>query len=217
MNDTSNHTSNHTSNQTLKHTPNDDPLANAQATKWDQRYQAAERPNAAALVLQQNRHLLPPGGTALELACGLGGNALLLAEQGLHTSAWDLSATALDKLKVFARERQLLINTRLADLEREAPTVNQYDVICVTAYLQRPLCPRICAALKPGGLLFYQTFTAAKVHNGGPTNPAFLLLPGELLRLFEALEPLAYREEKDCGDTSQGLRGQAYLVAQKSL
>ncbi|WP_421867829.1 class I SAM-dependent methyltransferase [Motiliproteus sp.] len=188
---------------------------NTQQLKWNRRYAASNQPNSAAQVLTENRHLLPSQGTALELAAGLGGNALLLARHGLQTQAWDLSDVAMSKLQHFADAEQLPLQARCIDLEQQPLPVAGFDLICVSAFLDRALCSSISAALKPGGLLFYQTFTLAKVHQGGPSNPDFLLQPGELLRLFAPLQPLVYREECDCGDLEQGLRNQAYLVARR--
>ena len=63
----------------------------AEQDKWDRRYSDPANEARAAQVLSDNLHLLPTQGTALDLACGLGGNALLLARQGLTVEAWDLS------------------------------------------------------------------------------------------------------------------------------
>ena len=69
-----------------------------------------------------------------------------------------------------------------------------YDVIVVVHYLHRPLFPALIEALTPGGLLVYETFTRAQAARGKPTNPDFLLEPGELLDLVRPLEVLASRE-----------------------
>ncbi|PUD99067.1 MAG: hypothetical protein C3L24_11545, partial [Candidatus Sedimenticola endophacoides] len=62
--------------------------------RWDRRHGEAQGPGQVAEVLRQNLHLLPPWGRALDLACGRGANALLMARQGLRVSAWDLSPVA---------------------------------------------------------------------------------------------------------------------------
>ena len=182
---------------------------------WNKRYQQAEQANIPAQVLTDNLHLLPKQGSALELACGLGGNALLLARCGLDTQAWDLSDVAIAKLQQQADQQQLPLRACCIDLEHQPLTAASVDIICVSSFLDRSLCPSIVAALKPQGLLFYQTFTRAKHLDSGPSNPEFLLMQGELLGLFAELTPLAYREELGCGDLSLGLRNQAYLVARK--
>ena len=75
--------------------------------KWNQRHGQAEGPGRPAQVLAENRHLLPAVGEALDLACGLGANALLLAEAGLQVTAWDLSPVAIQRLSQLAGERGL--------------------------------------------------------------------------------------------------------------
>ena len=67
-------------------------------------------------------------------------------------------------------------------------------MLVVVHYLHRPLFPALLAALAPGGVLVYETFTVAQAARGRPTNPAFLLEPGELPRLVAPLEVLAARE-----------------------
>jgi hypothetical protein len=53
--------------------------------------------------------------------------------------------------------------------------------IVVTNYLHRPLLPAIVGAVAPGGCLLYETFAVGNERFGKPSNPAFLLRPGELL------------------------------------
>lgn len=170
---------------------------------------------AASTVLQENRHLLPDTGCALDLACGLGGNALLLARQGLQTSAWDISRAAIDTLQIQAGQSGLHVRTQVRDVEQRPPEPESFDVIVASHFLHRPTVPDLIAALRPGGLLMYQTFTRHKALPGGPNNPDYLLEQGELLSLFAALRPRVYREEASLGDVGQGLRNQALLVASK--
>jgi tellurite methyltransferase len=185
--------------------------------KWDERYREATTsyPEPAE-VLQQNQHLLPKYGDALDLACGLGANALLMASLGLQTQAWDISGEALAKLAMEAQRRQLGVLTEQHDVSAEPPEKNSFDVIVVSHFLDRQLCKQLVNALKPNGLVFYQTFCRDKVNNKGPQNPEFLLADNELLRLFSGLKLRAYREETLLGDITQGWRNQAMLVAQKS-
>ncbi|MEW7979935.1 MAG: methyltransferase domain-containing protein [gamma proteobacterium symbiont of Phacoides pectinatus] len=67
--------------------------------RWDRRHGEAQGPGEIAEVLRQNLHLLPPRGRALDLACGRGANALLMARHGLRVSAWDLSPVAIERLR----------------------------------------------------------------------------------------------------------------------
>ena len=185
--------------------------------KWDNHYrqQSCSYPEPA-LVLQQNRHLLPKQGLAVDIASGLGANALLLAEHGLQTQAWDISHEALNKLEQEAQRRQLSVTVMQRDVSLQPPAENRFDVIVVSHFLDRQICPALASALKPGGLIFYQTYCRDKVDDSGPQNPDFLLTENELLTLFAGLNLRVYREESLLGDRSQGWRNRAMLVAQKS-
>ncbi len=183
------------------------------AAKWDDRYRKAGLPEAAR-VLAENSHLLPASGEALDLACGLGGNALLLAQAGLRTQAWDVSPVAIARLNASAAG--LPLSAVVRDVLAAPPAPSSFDVIVVSRFLARGLCPALLAALRPAGLLFYQTFSRDKVAPGGPSNPDFLLVENELLQLFTGLRLRVYREEGCIGDTQSGLRNEALLVAQKT-
>ncbi|HEB78392.1 MAG TPA: methyltransferase domain-containing protein [Methylothermaceae bacterium] len=184
--------------------------------KWDRIHADAGWP-APARVLVENLHLLPHQGLALEAACGLGANALLLARRGLTVTAWDISPVAIDRLQRRAEREGLPLRAEVRDIESGTWPRETWDVIVVTRFLNRDLCSRIQAALKPGGLLLYQTFVRHPVTPVGPSNPAYRLEENELLRLFAGLIVRAYREENHCGDLSRGLRNEAYLVAQKPM
>lgn len=75
--------------------------------KWDQIYQEAEDYPPPAQVLLENAHLLPPSGAALEVAWGLGSNALFLAGRGFEVTAWDLSPVAIEGLRRRAKRLQV--------------------------------------------------------------------------------------------------------------
>ncbi|HEY9148742.1 MAG TPA: class I SAM-dependent methyltransferase [Gammaproteobacteria bacterium] len=185
--------------------------------KWDRRYRSEPpAPGAPCRVLRDFSHLLPRHGRALDLAAGRGANACLLASHGLETEAWDLSAVAMEQLRAHARHSGLPLMTQVRDVINAPPAATSFDIIVVSRFLHRPLCPSLAAALRPGGLLFYQTFTHDRVDPTiGPTNPDYLLGANELLCLFPGLQTVAYREEGSLGDPAQGLRNEAYLVAQQ--
>jgi tellurite methyltransferase len=184
---------------------------------WDVRHGDPLKRPAVARVLEENRHLLPTAGYALDLACGLGGNALALAERGLQVTAWDLSPVAIERLLAFAAERgQDKLTAAVRDVEGDPPVTESFDVIVVSYYLSRPLIPHLIAALKPGGLIFYQTFTRIAVSDAGPSNPEYRLGDNELLKLFDPLRVRFYREENRLGDLSLGFRDVAMLVAQRA-
>jgi SAM-dependent methyltransferase len=184
--------------------------------QWDERYRAAlATPPEACRVLTENAHLLPPGGKALDLACGTGGNALYLARRGLSVSAWDIAANAVAAVENSARAERLAVRAEVCDIDAVDWSAQRFEVIVVSRYLNRGLAPRLCDSLQPGGLLYYQTFTAAKLIGAGPRNPAFLLGDNELLALFASLRVRYYREDNRCGDLAAGLRNEAYFVGQK--
>jgi 2-polyprenyl-3-methyl-5-hydroxy-6-metoxy-1,4-benzoquinol methylase len=168
-----------------------------------------------AEVLTEHVHLLPKSGAALDLACGLGSNAIFLANHGLDTQAWDISEVVIQKLQTHSQENNLGITCETRDVEKHPPAPSSFDVICISYYLERELSASIIRALKPNGLLFYQTFTKEKVSDFGPSNPNYRLQENELLKLFSPLHVLAYQEYGIVGDINQGLRDVATLVAQK--
>jgi SAM-dependent methyltransferase len=152
--------------------------------------------NAPSLWLTSNAHLLPRTGDALDVACGNGRHALWLAERGLPTTAVDRDADVIEALNVEATRLRLPLKAEVVDLESDgfqfAP--DTYDLIVVVHYLHRPLFPSLLAALRSGGLLVYETFTRAQAARGRPTNPAFLLEPGELVMRVQPLEVVVSRE-----------------------
>jgi SAM-dependent methyltransferase len=147
--------------------------------------------------LVQHAGLLPREGRALDVACGRGRHAIWLAERGLTTLAVDRSADTIREVNEAARERRLPLRAEVRDLESGANPFHDepaFNVIVVVHYLHRPLFPALLGALAPGGLLVYETFTRAQAARGKPTNPDFLLQPGELIELVRPLEVLASRE-----------------------
>ena len=152
--------------------------------------------NTPSSWLVAHAHLLPQSGRALDVACGSGRHALWLAERGLHTYAVDRNVDAVHTLNDDAVRRGLPLDARVLDLEGDSVELDppDYDLIVVVYYLHRPLFPVLLGALRPGGVLFYETFTRAQAARGRPTNPTFLLEPGELRRLVQPLEIVASRE-----------------------
>jgi SAM-dependent methyltransferase len=135
---------------------------------------------------------VPTGGWVLDLACGSGRHARFFAARGHPVEAVDR-----DPAKLAALAGIPGISTRCADLEaREWPYAgDQFAGIVVANYLYRPLIPHILAALATGGVLIYETFAAGNERYGRPTNPDFLLKPGELLDVVHGrLRVIAYEE-----------------------
>lgn len=198
-------------------------MSDETARVWDERYRSekaagegspvwAKRGPSAFLV--ENAELLPEGGRALDVAMGSGRNALYLASLGFEVTGVEVSPVACEQALEAARAAGLRIEAVCADLESwEAPEA-AFDVVINFNYLQRDLCPLLAAALKPGGVLVFETFTTEQRRFGwGPKHDAFLLRPGELRELFPELEALAYREE--VRETERGMRAAAGLVARR--
>jgi len=183
--------------------------------RWNTRYRQTTAEAKSARVLTENQHLLPSAGRALDLACGLGGNARLLAEHGLDTWAWDISEVAVSEVRRMSQQPGVSLQAEVRDVCLHPPVPNGFDVIAVSRFLDRDLAPALIEALQPEGLLFYQTFTRDALEVIGAKNPAYLLDVQELLSLFRPLRVRVYREEGQVGDLSRGLRYEAMLVGQK--
>jgi SAM-dependent methyltransferase len=142
-------------------------------------------------------------GPAVDLACGRGRHALALGAAGIPALGIDRDAAALAELRDAARGLPAPVAGVCADLETPLGIpvrTASCGAILVFRFLFRPLATAIEAALAPGGLLVYETFTLDQRSLGyGPRNPAFLLEPGELPSLFPRLEVLATWEGRTPG------------------
>lgn len=136
--------------------------------------------------------LVRPGSEVLDLACGTGRHARFLAARGCSVLAVDRDAEAIAALATVAG-----VFTRVADLEGAAwPFApSSFDAVVVANYLHRPLFGPIVDALRPGGVLVYETFMSGNERFGRPSNPHFLLRPGELLAAVQGqLEVVAFEQ-----------------------
>ena len=191
-------------------------MSNQTKDKWDKHYNSCSNELATpAEVLFHNQHLLPAQGTALDLACGRGANAICLAENGLTVTAWDISSSALEHLSHYAKEKGLTIYAGTRDVSKLPPEPDSFDVIVVSRFLDRALIDDIRNAIKSDGLIFYQTFIKDKVNESGPCNPDYLLDKNELLYFFKDWKIIFYREEGHIGNVDSGFRNQAMIIAQK--
>ncbi len=137
-------------------------------------------------------------GPCLDIACGRGRHALAVARWGVPVVALDRDADSLGELAGAARAEALPVHPARADLEAapHLPVAEAcFGSVLVFRYLHRPLAPELARALRPGGLLLYETFTIHQRDLGyGPGNPDFLLHPSELPSLFPTLQILRHWE-----------------------
>ena len=147
--------------------------------------------------LTHNADLLTRRGKVLDVACGRGRHALYLAAAGFHVHAIDGNSEAIDHLKTMADRLRLTVKTDVIDLETDPPPslgAQEYDIVLGFNYLHRPLMPMLREAVRPGGRIFYETFTVRQAGRGHPTNQAFLLRDGELAELMAPFTILRSRE-----------------------
>jgi tellurite methyltransferase len=172
--------------------------------KWNSKYK--ERLNDVTVPEPNTRlkNLAPylMGGTALDLACGLGGNSLFLAQLNYNVDAIDLSDVAVNYLQQLATEQRLSIHPRLEDLtEMDSLQLkkNSFDLVVITYYLDRALFPLVKSLIKDNGYFFMETYyLSPNTDNLGVSNQ-YKLQPGELLEEFRDWNVLYYEENQQDG------------------
>ena len=134
-------------------------------------------------------HLVPQGGTVLDLACGRGRHMRWFAQRGHRVTGVDRDAETLATL-------QGVGETIAADIENGPWPLDgrRFDAVVVTNYLWRPLFARILDSVAEGGLLLHETFAAGNETVGKPSRPDFLLQPGELLTAYPGLRVVAFED-----------------------
>ena len=145
--------------------------------------------SAASAWVQRWSHLVPPGARVLDVACGAGRHVRWFAQRGCKVTGVDRDAAALKGLAGAAE-------TLHADIEAGPWPLpgRAFDVVVVTNYLWRNRLPDILASVAPGGVLIYETFAAGNETVGKPSNPNFLLRPGELLKVVQGLRVVAFED-----------------------
>jgi SAM-dependent methyltransferase len=134
-------------------------------------------------------HLVAPGASVLDVACGPGRHVRWFAKAGCRVTGVDRDAAALEALREVA-------HVIVADIEGGPwPLADRrFDAVIVTNYLWRALLPTLVASVAPGGVLIYETFAQGHASVGKPSNPDFLLRPGELLGAVTGLRVVAFED-----------------------
>jgi tellurite methyltransferase len=183
-------------------------ISDDERERWNQKYR--EAPGASAsmapdpfLVRAFSEYILPlfpRGGSALDLAGGAGRHSIWLAKEGWEVTLIDISETGVEQARQNAGPLASHIHFVVDDLTHFKAAQTQFDagfeVVMAFFYLERTIFSEMVKAVRPGGLLLYKTHTLAQAKlASGPRNPAYLLEPGELLRLADGLSVVHYREE----------------------
>lgn len=174
-------------------------------TKWNRKHN--ERLKDMALPLPNARlkclsPYLKGGGEALDLACGLGGNSLFLAEMNYHVLAMDLSEVAVTYLQEQAREQKLSIQAvekDLTDMENLHLKKDSFNLVVITYYLDRALFPIIKSTIRESGYFFMETFFLTSENDNRRVSDAFKLRHKELLTEFIDWKVIYFEENEQEG------------------
>jgi tellurite methyltransferase len=175
-------------------------MSQADKVKWNQKYSEKLNPPSIPKANARLNELLPllNVGSCLDFACGPGGNSILLAQQGFHVTAWDVSDVAIRHLRSLAHKSTLPITAIVVDLDDPIDTA-MFDLVIVTFYLNRLLFPFIKKSVAPGGVFFMQTFYQS-ARDGHPLiSNDYKLRPGELKEIFHDWEVLDFLEDELTG------------------
>jgi SAM-dependent methyltransferase len=137
------------------------------------------RPSAVSPWVRRFAGLIPAGGPVLDLAAGGGRHTRFLLDLGYRVTAVDRDVSALAELR--DRPEATILTVDLEDGGPWPLEGHRFAGVVVTNYLHRPLLPHLVASVAPGGCLIYETFAVGNERFGKPSNPDFLLRPGELL------------------------------------
>ena len=183
--------------------------------KWDQRYAAGSYHKNNPVTFLQDWLRRLPVGRALDVACGAGRNAILLAQAGFQVDAIDISPEGLALARRDAEEQGLAINWIQQDLDLPYRFDTNYDLIIVMWYVDLDLIASLCDCLAPGGYLVCEEHLVTDQEVIGPSSPEFRVAPGELRAALSGVEVLSYEESIE--KTSDGERvASARIIAKKN-
>lgn len=190
-------------------------MPNPAAARWDERYQQESDfwlKGEPRELLTSFAHLLPAKGYALDAASGVANNGLYLARQGFKVFALDISEYALKLATHRAHKLGIPLEAAVVDLSQPWLPESHFDVIVNFHFLERGTFPVYRKALKPNGLIFFDTFMKRIDQEEAPE---YYLDPSELLSWFQDYEIIYYSVENQDPSERHPARDLAQLVARK--
>lgn len=168
---------------------------------WDRKYSEGSQglsdpdPLLPFAYREYIQPLFPSGGTALDVAGGVGRHSIFMARQGWRVTLADISEVGIAQARKNAGRLGELVTYQVTDLTTAPWEMSRYDVLMTFFYLERAVFRQLYEAIRPGGLLIYKTYTSLAPKFGkGPRHPMHLLQENELLQAFSGMTVLHYSE-----------------------
>jgi SAM-dependent methyltransferase len=183
---------------------------NARYASEDYQFRREPRP-----LLTSRLNLLPETGLALDVACGTSPTGIFLAARGWRVIGLDVAETALRRTQARARKEAVSVSLAVVDLTKVSLPAARFDLIMNFYYLERSLWPSYQKALKPGGLLFFETLLwhpEIERHH-----EHYLRQPDELRQAFAGWDVLHYDEINRPRCNDHRMKCVAQLVARKPI
>ena len=183
--------------------------------KWNQRYAEGSYHKNNPVTLVEDWLPGLPVGRALDVACGAGRNAILLAQAGYQVDAIDISPEGLNLARQNAENQGLSINWIEHDLDQPYYFDTDYDLIIVMWYVNLGLISRLCDCLAKGAYLVCEEHLITDQDVIGPTSLNYRVAPGDLREAVSGLDVLFYEESIETNSEGEQVAS-ARVVAKKS-
>lgn len=166
--------------------------------KWDKQFSTTPFTYGKTVnqFIKANSQLFPSGSKVACFAEGEGRNAVYLAKQDHHVTAFDYSFVGLQNAQVLAKENDVKIQTVVADLTLQMEIIEQFDAaIMVFGHVgknkQAAFIENLINTVKPNGYVMFEVYSEAQINydTGGP---------GKLTALYNPADVLKWIEPYDC-------------------